>query len=123
MATMTSGGTPVPFIDIDHATEETIDLILSVPGVYAGFTLYPTKLSIERVMPLLRKHADEYDRFLINSSADWDDSDPMAVPRAAETMMRSGFSEEDVRRLVYENPNRFLSQSPKYCKIMKEARD
>lgn len=117
------GGTPVPFIDIDHATEETIDLILSVPGVYAGFTLYPTKMSIERVMPLLRKHADEYDRFLINSSADWDDSDPMAVPRAAETMMRSGFSEEDVRRLVYENPNRFLSQSPKYCKIMKEARD
>ena len=111
-------GTPCPFIDLDHTTDETIDLALSLPGAYVGFTLYPTKMSIERVIPLLRAHLDQYDRFLINGSADWDDSDPLAVPRAAEAMIRAGFSQEQTRRLVYENPDRFLSQSAKYRKIM-----
>jgi len=112
------GEQPVPFIDVDHATEETIEMILGLPGAYAGFTLYPTKMSIERVIALLQKYPGEYDRFLINSSADWDDSVPLAVPHAAETMMQSGFTEQQVRKLVYDNPNRFLSQSPKYRTIM-----
>ena len=107
-----------PFIDLDHTTEETIETAMGLPSCLVGFTLYPTKMSIERVIPLLREYADQFDRFMINSSADWDDSDPLAVPKAAEVMMREGFSDEQVRQLVYETPRRFLSQSAKFVKIM-----
>ena len=48
-----------PFIDLDHTTEETIETVMALPGCLVGFTLYPTKMSIERVMPLMDEYADQ----------------------------------------------------------------
>ena len=105
-----------PFIDLDHTTEETIETVLGLPGCLIGFTLYPTKMSIERVIPLMRQYPEHSGRFMVNSSADWDDSDPLALPKAGEVMLENGFTTQQVHQLLYDNPHRFLSQSAKYVR-------
>jgi uncharacterized protein len=54
------------------------------------------------------------DRLLVNSSADWGPSDVLSVPRVAHLMLRSGFSRDEVEKLVFHNPVRFFSQSPNF---------
>jgi hypothetical protein len=50
----------------------------------------------------------------MNSACDWGVSVPLAVPRAALEMRRRGYSAEAVDKLIFQNPFRFLSQSPKF---------
>ncbi|MCK4908657.1 MAG: TatD family hydrolase [Planctomycetes bacterium] len=99
-------------IVVDHNTEETIGITKGLKGVWAGHTIYPTKLSPERVIKILRKYGT--DKMLINSSADWDDSDPLAVPKTVEVMKKEGFSEAEIRQVVYDNPVAFFKQSPAF---------
>ena len=62
---------------IDHCEEHTIRLALD-EGYWAGITLYPvTKATPERAADMVEIYGPE--RILINSSADWDPSDPLAV--------------------------------------------
>ena len=64
-------------ICIDHCEEHTIRLALD-EGYWAGITLYPlTKATPERAVDLVEIYGPE--QLLINSSADWDPSDPLAV--------------------------------------------
>jgi uncharacterized protein len=100
-------------IVLDHNTEETIELALA-SGCWAGLTVYyTTKLSAERAVNILTRYGT--DRILVNGSADWGYSDPLAVPKVAAMMRRSGlFPEKEVEKVVFDNPRDFLRQSPKF---------
>ena len=94
---------------IDHCEEHTIRLALD-QGYWAGITLYPTtKATPERAADMIEIYGP--DRVLVNSSADWDPSDPLAVPKFMAVMRSRGHGESLIHRIVYENPLRFLSQS------------
>lgn len=98
-----------PRIVIDHNTEETIELSLSL-DVWAAITVYPiTKMSPFRAVNLMRKYGT--DRILVNSSADWGVSDPLSVPKTAAEMRPAGFHTEDIEKVVFTNPYNFFKQS------------
>lgn len=86
---------------IDHNNEETVQEVLD-RGFWAAFTIYPkTKMGNERMVEVVRRYGSE--RILVNSSADWGVSDPLAVPKTASLMLRRGISREDVERTCYQN--------------------
>jgi len=102
-------------IIVDHNTEETIELSLS-HDVMSGITVYPyTKVSPIRAVNILKKFGT--DRILINSSADWGGSDPLSVPKTALQMEKESFSEKDIEKLLFHNPNNFFKQSSKYSPL------
>ena len=96
---------------VDHNTEETIELTRR-SGCWAGMTVYPTKLSTQRAVAMIRQHG--LDRMLVNSSADWEDSNPLSVPLVVAEMQARSLSPADVARLVWDNPRQFYSHSPKF---------
>lgn len=100
-------------IVIDHNTEETIELSLGT-GCWVGMTVYyVTKLSAERTVAMLSRYGT--DRMIVNGSADWGYSDPLAVPKVAAMMRKSGlFSEDEIGKVVFGNPYRFLKHSPHF---------
>lgn len=100
-------------IVIDHNTEETIELSLKTK-CWVGMTVYyVTKLSAERAVAMIRRYGT--DRMIVNGSADWGYSDPLAVPKVAMLMRKSGdFSEQEVEKVVFHNPCNFLKQSPHF---------
>jgi len=94
---------------IDHCEEHTIRLALD-EGYWAGITLYPTtKATPERAADMIERFGSE--RILVNSSADWGPSDPMAVPQFIQAMRRRGHAESLIRRIVYDNPLALFRQS------------
>ena len=96
-------------IEIDHITEETIDIVRDL-GVWVAMTVYPySKLSPERAVAMVAKHGLE--RMLVNSSVDWGESDPLSVPKVVRLMRREGWKERDIEELVWRNPIRFWRQS------------
>jgi uncharacterized protein len=98
---------------IDHNTEETIGMALAT-GCWAGLTVYyVSKLSAERAVAMLSRHGCA--RMIINGSADWGWSDPLAVPKVATMMAQSGrFTDREVAQVVYDNPASFLGHSPNF---------
>lgn len=94
---------------IDHCEEHTIRWALD-EGYWAGITLYPTtKATPERAVDMIERYGP--DRVLVNSSADWGPSDPLAVPAFIQAMRRRGRPESEIRRVVYDNPLKFFNQS------------
>ncbi len=86
---------------IDHNNEETVQDVLD-RGFWAAFTIYPkTKMGNERMVEVVRKFGSE--RIIVDSSADWGVSDPLAVPKTASLMLRRGISQEDVHLTCYQN--------------------
>ena len=51
---------------------------------------------------------------LLNSSADWEDSDPLAVLVTIGVMRSMGLAESIIERVVWRNPVEFLGQNPKF---------
>jgi predicted metal-dependent TIM-barrel fold hydrolase len=99
-------------IMIDHAEEQTIEMIRE-RGYWAGLTLYPqTKISPQRAADVVEKYGP--DRICVAGACDWGPSDPIAVPRFAVEMRRRRHDEALIERMIFENPVRFLSQSPKF---------
>jgi hypothetical protein len=112
-------GIPPETVDIDHNTEETIREALDA-GFWAGITMYPrTKCTPQRARDMVERFGSE--RVLLNSSADWEWSDPLAVPKAARLMLNTGFSRASVNKVVWDNPWEFLSQSAPFKKSMESA--
>ena len=104
---------------IDHCEEHTIRLVLD-EGYWAGVTLYPlTKATPERAADMVEIYGPE--RILVNSSADWGPSNPLAVSQFIEVMRRRGHTASLVRRLVWENPLEFFSQSRNFHFAQAEA--
>ena len=54
------------------------------------------------------------ERICVAGACDWGPSDPIAVPHFIMEMRRRRLPEELIHRVVFENPVRFLSQSPKF---------
>ena len=94
---------------VDHNTEETIRITRD-SGYWAGHTVYPLKkLSPERFVTIVEEYGTE--KMLVNSSADWGIADPLSVARTVVVMRRRGFPEEQIRKVVWENPKAFYSPS------------
>jgi len=86
---------------IDHNNEETIQEVLD-RGFWPAFTIYPkTKMGNERMVEVVRKFGS--DRIIVDSSADWGFSDPLAVPKTANLMLSKGISKEAVEKTCYRN--------------------
>src|SRR6266571_3638209 len=97
---------------IDHVEEHTVELVLD-RGHWAGMTLYPeTKCTPARAVDILETSGSE--RIWMNSACDWGVSVPLAVPYAAIEMRKRGWPAEQIDRVIYQNPLRFLSQCPKF---------
>ncbi|MEM6379158.1 MAG: TatD family hydrolase [Bacteroidota bacterium] len=86
---------------IDHNNEETVQEVLD-RGFWAAFTIYPnTKMGNERMVEVVRQYGPE--RIIVDSSADWGVSDPLAVPKTAGLMKERGISDEAIRLTCYQN--------------------
>jgi uncharacterized protein len=97
---------------VDHAEEHTIEAILE-HGYWAGLTLYPqTKISPQRAVDVIERYGP--DRICVAGACDWGPSDPIAVPRFAMEMRRRRHPEALIQQVIFENPLKFLSQSPKF---------
>jgi hypothetical protein len=97
---------------IDHVEEHTVKMVLDA-GHWAGMTLYPeTKCSPARAIDILDTYGRE--RLWLNSACDWGVSDPLAVPKTALEMKRRGHLAAAIEQVVFQNPKKFLSQSPHF---------
>ena len=97
---------------IDHVEEHTVREVLDA-GFWAGMTLYPdTKCTPQRAADIFEMHGTE--RLWINSAGDWGPSDPLAVPKCREEMRRRGHLAETIRKVSFDNPRQFLSQSGRF---------
>jgi uncharacterized protein len=97
---------------IDHVEEHTIGMVLDA-GFWAGMTLYPeSKCTAARAIDMIECYGGE--RVWMNSACDWGVSVPLAVPYAALEARKRGYAAERIDDLVFKNPARFMSQSPKF---------
>jgi len=97
---------------IDHVEEHTVRLVLD-GGYWAGMTLYPdTKCTPARATDIIECHGS--DRLWLNSAGDWGHSDPLAVPKAQAEMRRRRHAESLIRKVTFDNPLAFLSQSGRF---------
>jgi uncharacterized protein len=94
---------------IDHLNEQTLPMVLET-DCWRGHSVYPfTKMSEERMVELLKQYGTE--KMVVNSAADWGRSDPLKVPKTGEAMLQAGFSEQEVEKVLFENPINFFAQS------------
>ena len=94
---------------VDHNNEETVKEVLE-RGFWAAFTIYPhTKMGNERMVEVVRNYG--CDRIIVDSSADWGVSDPLAVPKTAQLMAKRGIPEEQIKAVCYQNALTAYSQS------------
>lgn len=97
---------------IDHVEEHTIKPALD-QGYWVGMTLYPvSKCTPARAVDMIERYGTE--RIMVNSAADWGPSEALAVPEFILEMRRRGHREEDISRVVYENPIKFFSGSRRW---------
>jgi len=92
---------PMTKLVIDHNNEETVESVLE-RGAWAAFTIYPhTKMGSERMVEIVKRYGP--DRIIVDSSADWGISDPLAVPKTAALMRERGIPERDVELACFQN--------------------
>jgi predicted metal-dependent TIM-barrel fold hydrolase len=76
-------------------------------------TLYPTtKCTPERAVDIIEMVGT--DHILANSAGDWGKSNPLAVPEFIQEMKRRGHAEQEIRKVVYDNPLAFFRQSNRW---------
>lgn len=94
---------------VDHNNEETVEEVLE-RGFWAAFTIYPnTKMGNARMVEIVRHYGS--DRIIVDSSADWGISDPLAVPKTAQLMLERGISKAAMQAVCYQNALLAYSQS------------
>ena len=94
---------------IDHLNEQTLPMVLET-DCWRGHSVYPfTKMSEQRMVELLKQYGTE--KMVVNSAADWGRSDPLKVPKTGAEMIKAGFSETEVEKVLFENPINFFAQS------------
>lgn len=106
---------------VDHVEEHTVRHVLE-EGFWAGMTLYPvTKCTPQRACDIIEMYGPE--RLMVNSAGDWGPSKPTAVPDFILEMRRRRHPEGTIRRIVYENPLTFFSQSQSFRFKAREAEE
>lgn len=94
---------------IDHLNEQTLPLVMET-DCWRGHSIYPnTKMSESRMVALLKQYGLE--KMVVNSAADWGVSDPLKVPKTGDAMRASGFSEQQIKKVLLKNPIAFFAQS------------
>ena len=97
---------------VDHNNEETVREVLD-RGFWAAFTIYPhTKMGNERMVEVVRHYG--CDRIIVDSSADWGVSDPLAVPKTALLMQQRGIPQAQIEAVCYQNALAAYSQSGQF---------
>ncbi|AJE85525.1 MULTISPECIES: TatD family hydrolase [Streptomyces] len=100
---------PTERVLIDHLNETTVKEARE-SGSWLGFSVYPdTKMDEHRMVALLKEYGPE--RVLVNSAADWGKSDPLKTRKVGEAMLAAGFGEDEVHRVLWENPVAFYGLS------------
>jgi predicted metal-dependent TIM-barrel fold hydrolase len=94
---------------VDHLNETTVAAVAD-SGCWMGFSIYPdTKMDEARMVAILREHGTE--RMLVNSAADWGNSDPLKTRKTGQAMLDAGFTEQEVDVVLWQNPVAFYGQS------------
>lgn len=94
---------------IDHLNEQTLPLVMET-DCWRGHSIYPnTKMDEQRMVKLLQQYGTE--KMVVNSAADWGCSDPLKVPKTGAAMAEVGFSSEQIKQVLFENPINFFAQS------------
>lgn len=94
---------------IDHNNEETVQGALD-SGAWVAFTIYPhTKMGSERMAAVVERYGPE--RIIVDSSADWGVSDPLAVPKTAKLMLQRGIDASVVEAVTWGNALAAYGQS------------
>lgn len=102
-------GIPMERLVIDHNNEETVQCVLDA-GAWAAFTIYPhTKMGSARMVELVRQYGPA--RIIVDSSADWGVSDPLAVPKTARLMLERGIAQDAVEQVSWSNALAAYGQS------------
>ncbi|NLE86588.1 MAG: hydrolase TatD [Myxococcales bacterium] len=102
-------GFPEELALIDHNNEITLPLVLDT-GCWAGHSIYPdTKMDEARMVSLVQKYGAE--RIIVNSAADWGQSDPLKVPKTAQAFLDAGLGQGVVDTICWNNPVTFFAQS------------
>lgn len=97
---------------IDHVEEHTVRLAKD-HGFWCAMTLYPTtKCTPARAADIIERYGDE--QIMVNSAGDWGPSNPLAVPDFIQEMRKRGHSETKIKKVVYDNPLKFFSQSKNF---------
>ena len=103
------GGIERSRVLVDHVEEHTVREVIDA-GYWAGMTLYPvTKCTPARAVDIIESVGP--DRLCVNSAGDWGPSKPTAVPDLILEMRRRGHTEGLIRKIVFDNPFDFFSQS------------
>ncbi len=93
-------GFPEDLAVIDHATGETVGMILD-SGYHAGLTVQIGKLSVEDVCDIVTKFG--FERFVLNSDTGFDRADKIATAKAVEFLEEKGFEKAEVEKLAEKN--------------------
>ncbi|MER5201455.1 TatD family hydrolase [Streptomyces sp. NPDC002755] len=100
---------PVERVLLDHLNETTVKEAKAA-GCWLGFSVYPdTKMDEHRMVAVLKEYG--LDRVLVNSAADWGNSDPLKTRGVADAMLAAGFGEDDVDQVLWRNPVAFYGLS------------
>ncbi|MFF9645669.1 TatD family hydrolase [Kitasatospora aureofaciens] len=94
---------------VDHLNEITVATVAD-SGCWMGFSIYPdTKMDEHRMVAVLKEYGT--DRILVNSAADWGNSDPLKTHEVGRAMLAAGFTEADVDTVLWRNPVEFYGRS------------
>jgi predicted metal-dependent TIM-barrel fold hydrolase len=97
---------------IDHNTEVSMPFARKTK-CFTGMTVYPiSKLTPQRVSSIIKEFGPE--RMIIDGSADWGISDPLSLVKTADFLEKDGHTVTTVKSLLYDNPNSFYGQSPRW---------
>lgn len=97
---------------VDHVEEHTVREVIDA-GYWAGMTLYPvTKCTPARAVDIIETVGS--DRLCVNSAGDWGPSKPTAVPDLIFEMRKRGHREAEIKKVVFDNPRQFFSQSKNF---------
>ncbi|MFD6415268.1 TatD family hydrolase [Streptomyces sp. NPDC060194] len=100
---------PVDRVLVDHLNETTVGPAID-SGAWLGFSVYPdTKMDEDRMVAILLEHGPE--RVLVNSAADWGKSDPLKTRKVGDAMLKAGFTDDEVDRVLWRNPVEFYGLS------------
>lgn len=100
LAVLRRAQTPPGRVLVDGAVGRTVRVIREL-GFFAGLTLHPDHLTVERAVALVRELGPE--RLILDTAAGDGASDILALGRAAHRLGRAGLSSNVIRRVTSGN--------------------